>query len=246
MAQLKSLLLTAVVAALGGAYAQHLFTSREHTVATDTKVAGLDNSATNCSQVTYAAERINAKLQKELADLKAKNQQLLTQISTSTQTSAMPQKIAANQSEEQQQLQQQLRELEMEKQLRKANDFTTWLQKSQEADPQFNLNDNLAQRFAKEQRDPQWAEAQENQYRNLFSDTPELAGFALTNSQCKTRQCELTLSVGSLTESDQLVTRMNEVLANNSKSAVILVVADANTGTTKLYISEDPTSFEFN
>lgn len=246
MAQLKNLLLTAVVAALGGAYAQHLFTSPEHTVATDTKVAGLDNSATNCSQVTYAAERINAQLQKELADLKAKNQQLLTQISTSTQTSAMPQKIAANQSEEQQQLQQQLRELEMEKQLRKANDFTTWLQKSQEADPQFNLNDNLAQRFAKEQRDPQWAEAQENQYRNLFSDTPELAGFALTNSQCKTRQCELTLSVGSLTESDQLVTKMNEVLAGNNKSAVILVAADANTGTTKLYISEDPTSFEFN
>lgn len=246
MAQLKSLLLTAVVAALGGAYAQHLFTSPEHTVATDTKVAGLDNSATNCSQVTYAAERINAQLQKELADLKAKNQQLLTQIYTSTQTSAMPQKIAANQSEEQQQLQQQLRELEMEKQLRKANDFTTWLQKSQEADPQFNLNDNLAQRFAKEQRDPQWADAQENQYRNLFSDTPELAGFALTNSQCKTRQCELTLSVGSLTESDQLVTKMNEVLAGNNKSAVILVAADANTGTTKLYISEDPTSFEFN
>ncbi len=246
MAQLKNLLLTAVVAALGGAYAQHLFTSPEHTVATDTKVAGLDNSATNCSQVTYAAERINAQLQKELADLKAKNQQLLTQISTSTQTSAMPQKIAANQSEEQQQLQQQLRELEMEKQLRKANDFTTWLQKSQEADPQFNLNDNLAQRFAKEQRDPQWADAQENQYRNLFSDTPELAGFALTNSQCKTRQCELTLSVGSLTESDQLVTKMNEVLAGNNKSAVILVAADANTGTTKLYISEDPTSFEFN
>lgn len=246
MAQLKSLLLTAVVAALGGAYAQHLFTSPEHTVATDTKVAGLDNSATNCSQVTYAAERINAQLQKELADLKAKNQQLLTQISTSTQTSAMPQKIAANQSEEQQQLQQQLRELEMEKQLRKANDFTTWLQKSQEADPQFNLNDNLAQRFAKEQRDPQWADAQENQYRNLFSDTPELAGFALTNSQCKTRQCELTLSVGSLTESDQLVTKMNEVLAGNNKSTVILVAADANTGTTKLYISEDPTSFEFN
>ena len=246
MAQLKSLLLTAVVAALGGAYAQHLFTPPEHTVATDTKVAGLDNSATNCSQVTYAAERINAQLQKELADLKAKNQQLLTQISTSTQTSAMPQKIAANQSEEQQQLQQQLRELEMEKQLRKANDFTTWLQKSQEADPQFNLNDNLAQRFAKEQRDPQWADAQENQYRNLFSDTPELAGFALTNSQCKTRQCELTLSVGSLTESDQLVTKMNEVLAGNNKSAVILVAADANTGTTKLYISEDPTSFEFN
>lgn len=244
MAQLKSLLLTAVVAALGGAYAQHLFTPLERTVATDTKAAALDNSAANsadnCSQVAYAAERVNAQLQKELADLQAKHQQLLTQ------TSAKPQAIAANQSEAQQQLQQQLRELEMEKQLRKANDFTTWLQKSQEADPEFNLNDTLAQRFAKEQRDPQWADAQENQYRDLFSDTPELAGFALTNSQCKTRQCELTLSVANLTQSDQLVTKMNEVLAGNNKSAMILVAADANTGTTKLYISEDPTSFEFN
>jgi hypothetical protein len=244
MAQLKSLLLTAVVAALGGAYAQHLFTPLERTVATDTKAAALDNSAANsadnCSQVAYAAERINAQLQKELADLQAKHQQLLTQ------TSAKPQAIAANQSEAQQQLQQQLRELEMENQLRKANDFTSWLQKSQETDPQFDLNDTLAQRFANEERDPQWADAQENQYRNLFSDTPELAGFALTNSQCKTRQCELSVSINNLEQSDQLIEKINRVMVSNNQSATIMVAVDPHTGTTRLYISEEPSGFEFN
>lgn len=244
MAQLKSLLLTAVVAALGGAYTQHLFTPLERTVATDTKAAALDNSADNCSQAAYAAERVNAQLQKELADLQAKHQQLLTQ--TSTHTSAKPQAIAANQSEAQQQLQQQLRELEMEKQLRKANDFTSWLQKSQETDPQFNLNDTLAQRFANEERDPQWADAQENQYRNLFSDTPELAGFALTNSQCKTRQCELSVSINNLEQSDQLIEKINRVMISNNQSATIMVAADPHTGTTRLYISEEPSGFEFN
>lgn len=104
----------------------------------------------------------------------------------------------------------------------------------------------LTQHFDSEVRDPQWADQQENSYRNLFSETPELSGFALTNSQCKSSQCELTVSIGNLEQSDQLLEKMNRVFANNNKNAVIVVAADAQSGTTKLYISEDPKSFEFN
>lgn len=163
-----------------------------------------------------------------------------------TQNTAPIIQAAVIPNETQDQLQNQLQQLEMEKQLRIANDFNNRIMQAQHNNPHFNLNDALAQGFKNEQRDPQWADEQENTYRNLFNDTAELADFALRNSQCKKNQCELTVSINSIEQSDQLLEEMKKALAANNKQAVIVIAPDAQAGISRLYLSDDATSFEFN
>lgn len=119
MVQLKTLVGTTVIAALGGAFAGYSLTSPTTATVPPTNV---DNISPQGSQVDYAAQRTNAALTKTIEQLQKEN-------------------------------------------------------------PVFNLNQTLTQHFDSEVRDPQWADQQENSYRNLFSETPELSGFALTNSQ---------------------------------------------------------------
>lgn len=179
MVQLKTLVGTTVIAALGGAFAGYSLTSPTTATVHPTNV---DNISPQGSQVDYAAQRTNAaptttieQLQQENSSLK---KLLAEQHSPEKETPA-----AAISHTTPVELQQQLQQLEMEKYLRKANDFSDWLLKSQQENPDFNLNQTLALHFDNEVRDPQWADQQENSYRNLFSETAELAGFALTNSQ---------------------------------------------------------------
>lgn len=240
MVHIKTLVGTAVIAALGGA-----FTSYSLISPTTTTSGSNNNDSPQGSQIDYAAQRTNTALAETIKQLQQENNRLKKLLAEQhspekeTPTAAISHTTPVE-------LQQQLQQLEMEKHLRKANDFSDWLLKSQQENPDFNLNQTLALHFDNEVRDPQWADQQENSYRNLFSEAAELAGFALTNSQCKSSQCELTVSIGNLEQSDQLLEKMNRVFANNNKNAVIVAAADTQSGTTKLYVSEDPKSFEFN
>lgn len=179
MVQLKTLVGTTVIAALGGAFAGYSLTSPTITTVPPTNV---DNISPQGSQVDYAAQRTNAALTKTIEQLQQENNHLKKLLAgqhspkKATQAAATPHNTPVE-------LQQQLQQLEMEKHLRKANDFSDWLLKTQQENPDFNLNQTLTQHFDSEVRDPQWADQQENSYRNLFSETPELSGFALTDSQ---------------------------------------------------------------
>lgn len=179
MVQLKTLVGTTVIAALGGAFAGYSLTSPTTATVPPTNV---DNISPQVSQVDYAAQRTNAALTKTIEQLQQENNRLKKLLAgqhspkKATQAAATPHNTPVE-------LQQQLQQLEMEKHLRKANDFSDWLLKTQQENPDFNLNQTLAQHFDSEVRDPQWADQQENSYRNLFSETPELSGFALTDSQ---------------------------------------------------------------
>lgn len=244
MVQRKTLIATAILAALSGALASQAFFSAP---------AATNSPATATSNVPYPPQlddstgHTTTALQQTIGQLEQENQRLKKLLAehSDRQAVAAKQSIENTTSTGQQQLQTQLQQLEMEKQLRKASEFSDWVLQAQQENPDFNLNQTLAQNFENEIRDPNWADEQENNYRNLFSETVELADFALKDSQCKSNQCELTVSIGNLEQSDQLLEKMNKVLAANHKNAALVIAADVQTGTSKLYISENPESFEF-
>lgn len=243
MVQRKTLIATAILAALGGALASQVFFSAP--AATDFP-ATISPDAQHNSQLDDSTGHTTTALQQTIGRLQQENQRLKKLLAEhSNQEAAAAKQPNENTAATNQQLQTQLQQLEMEKQLRKASAFSDWVLQAQQENPDFNLNQTLAQQFEHETRDPQWADEQENNYRNLFSESVDLADFALKDSQCKTSQCELTVSIGNLEQSDQLLEKMNKVLAANNKKAALVIAADAQTGTSKLYISENPESFEF-
>lgn len=180
-----------------------------------------------------------ARLQQQIQALHSENRLLVQQLQTQStkpgeqQSSAKP---APNQ-----QLQDQLHALETEKQLRKAEDFSKWIMESQNASAAFNLNKELLHRFEQEPRNPEWAEQQENYYRQLFSDKEALRGFAFRDTQCRSTQCEVTVSISSTEQAQQLLQSMNSTL----QDATILVATDEQRGTCKLYIGSHEKGFEF-
>lgn len=243
MVQLKTLIATAVISALGGAFASQAFWFAPVTTELPENSTGHTDSL--AQHTIEQLQQENQRLKKTLAmHLAQTTKQPTTNNATTTATTTPV--TTTNTSTTEQQLQTQLQQLEMEKQLGKATDFNNWMLQAQEENPDFNLNQTLAQNFNNETRDPVWADAQENHYRDLFIDSAELADFALKDSQCKSSQCELTVSIGNLEQSDQLLEKMNKVFAANNQNIAIVIAADAQTGTSKLYISEDPKSFEFN
>lgn len=87
--------------------------------------------------------------------------------------------------------------LEKEKQQRKAADITDWIVKSHNADSNFELNNELSSRVERENRDIAWAEQQEVNYRQLFSEHPEFQGIALRDAQCRSTKCEITVGTSN-------------------------------------------------
>lgn len=248
MTQVKTLFITISIAALSGALINHFLfplSALTNRLATTSAAPALCHN-----QTEYASAQTTAALQQTIAQLQLENNRLKDLLDEHSSKKD----LLANQinqaptapDENQKQLQKQLQQLEMEKQLRNANDFSSRIMDAQKNNPNFSLNHALAQGFNNEPRDPQWADEQENTYRNLFSATTELAGFALRDSQCKSSQCELTVSISNLEQSDQLLEKINNTLAANNKHAVIVIAPDAQAGISKLYISEDIKSFEFN
>lgn len=242
MVHIKTLLATAIIAALGGALVNPAFFSTP--AASDLAAAAVSDPAPD-TQLQDSAARTIAALQKSIGQLQLENQRLQTLLAGHSQQPTAA-NAAPNPNTTEQQLQAQLQQLEMEQQLQQANQFSDWILNAQQDNPAFNLNQTLAQNFDQELRDPDWADTQEHHYRNLFSDSTELAEFALRDSQCKSRQCELTVSIGSQEQADQLLEKMNRLLAAQNKKAALVVATEPQTGTSKLYISENPKSFEFN
>lgn len=241
--QLKATIIVALTSALAGAYLTHALT--------DAPPPTQENLIATSSPSEYAAERTNEALKKIVIDLQQENMKLKAQLATAKnkEPSTSIESTSQDNPEDrhaQAALHQQIQQLELEKQLKKANELTDWLQKSEQTGAGFDLNTKLAEDFAKEERNPDWADAQENQLRNLFIDSPELAEFALKDSQCKSNQCELTVSISSLEQSDQLLQKINKALSTSGKNAAIIVAADPASATTRLYISEDANHFEFN
>ena len=186
-----------------------------------------------------------AKLQQQIQQLQNENGQLQQQLHAQAITplpTNQTEQPSLGSSSSNQLLRDQLHALEIEKQQRKANDFGNWLMKSQSANSQFNLNDELAHRFEQEARDPIWAEQEENRYQQLFNTQDEFREFALRDAQCRNTQCEITVSTANSEQSYLLLQAINNALQDTE----VLVATDEQRGISKLYINSDKKGFEFN
>lgn len=184
-------------------------------------------------------------LQQQILALQNENRLLLQQLQTQspphtlTQSSQQHTSIS---SETNQLLQDKLHALEMERQLRKANDFGNWVMEAQRSNTRFELNGELSHRFAQENREPVWAEQQEIHFRQLFTNKEELRGFAFRDAECRSTQCEITVSVSNSEQSQQLLRTMSTAL----QDSVVLLAIDEQQGISRLYISSSEKGFEFN
>lgn len=184
-------------------------------------------------------------LQQQILVLQNKNrallQQLQAQSSPHTLAQSSEQQTSVS-SETNQLLQDKLHALEMEQQLRKANDFGNWVMEAQRSNNRFELNSELSHRFAQENREYVWAEQQENHYRQLFSNKEGLRGFAFRDTECRSTQCEVTVSISNSEQSQQLLRTISLAL----QDSVVLLATDEQRGISKLYISRSEKGFEFN
>ena len=238
MSQHQKLILVILVTALGGMWIGYSLDS------TEDKHQDYTSQYASSSATAIDNHALITQLQQQVQQLQSDNRQLLQQL----QAQSTPQSISsalqknATADDAEQQLQNKLQALEMEKQQRKADDFGAWAMDSQKVDSNFDVNSELSQRFAQESRDPVWAEQQENHYQQLFSNQEALRDFALRNAECRSTQCEVTVSVTNSEQSRQLLQTMSRAL----EGSVILVATDEKSSTSKLYIGRDEKSFEFN
>jgi hypothetical protein len=238
LAQQHKLILAILVSALGGMWIGYSLDSGSR----DYKDQRYTSQHATSSAIT--TDTLNTQLQQQIQQLQSDNSQLLQQLQAQStqQTTSSTLQQNAKADDVDQQLHNKLQDLEMEKQQRKADDFGAWAMDSQKANRNFDVNSELSQRFAQESRDPVWAEQQENHYQQLFSNQEELRDFALRNAECRSTQCEVTVSVSNSEQSQQLLQTMSRAL----QGSVVLVATDEKSSTSKLYIGRDEKSFEFN
>lgn len=130
--------------------------------------------------------------------------------------------------------------------LRTSENFSDWLANAHKENGSFNLHEEMQRRFDAETIDHDWAEAQEQEYLTLFSQSPEFAGLALRETQCRTRQCALTISISDIGQANALLEKMTKTLQQKKQYPMIIATPDEQRGITTLYIGKDATSFEFN
>lgn len=130
--------------------------------------------------------------------------------------------------------------------LRTSENFSDWLANAHKENGSFNLHEEMQRRFDAETIDHDWAEAQEQEYLTLFSQSPELAGLALRETQCRTRQCALTISISDIGQANALLEKMTKTLQQKKQHPMIIATPDEQRGITTLYIGKDANSFEFN
>lgn len=181
-------------------------------------------------------------LEEEIKTLQEKNRRLTQQLLQYTSKETPQKKELTENTDHLEQLNSKIDTLEMEKQQRKANDINHWIMEKQKNNEKFNFNSELAQRFEQESINPEWAEQQENYYRQLFSSQDNLRDFALRDTQCRSTQCAVTFSISNAQQSQQLL----HAISNELKNTEVLIATDEIQGVSKLYISSNKKGFEFN
>jgi len=237
MAQHYKFIMPVLIALLGSAWIFHSLKTGKN----ENQNTSNQHIATSSARNTDNNVLVN-QLQQQILALQNENRELLQQLRTQppSHTFIQSEQQTSVSNETNQLLQDKLDALEMEQQLRKANDFGNWIMRSQSTNGQFNLNEELAHRFEQETRDPIWAEQEENRYQQLFRTQDEFREFALRDTQCRNTQCEVTVSTANPEQSHQLLQAINNTL----QGAEVLVVTDEQSGISKLYIGSK--GFEFN
>lgn len=233
MVQNLKIILIAAVSALASAYVV------DH--ANDSKIRTTQQNTENLATKIAELQQKNAQLTLLL------NSKKFTQTITSdtTATTQLPPSFDT-QPTEQPNGQVAVKKLQDEQVLRKSENFGKWLASTNKESADFDLNKEMQRRFDAEAVDPDWAAAEEQEYLSLFSQNPELSGLALRETQCRTQQCVITISITDINQANELVEKMTLVLRQQKKYPMIIAAPDEQQGITRLYIGKNETSFDFN
>lgn len=222
-------------------------------------IAGYVNEQKIDASAQQLRERV-AKLDEELAQLQQNNTQLHLLLGskdfnplTNSKTSSAVQSLNPTQTTEAQPLpikksteSAASTQLQDEQLLLKSESFGKWLANTLKEKGSFNLQAEMQHRFEAETVNHEWAEAQEQEYLTLFDNSPELAGLALRETQCRSQQCALTVSISDINQANTLLEKMTATLKQQNKYPIIIATPDEQRGVTTLYIGKDANSFEFN
>ena len=74
------------------------------------------------------------------------------------------------------------------------------------------LKNKLDEEFSNTKNDLELAEANQAVVQNIFSSNPDLSGFALTNTECKSSQCRLSVAITDISASNQLMQNLSKVI----------------------------------
>ncbi|MEN0039091.1 MAG: hypothetical protein AAGC78_18580 [Cellvibrio sp.] len=230
MTQLIKISLIAIASAIAGAYAMH-------------HLYPIDNADTQ-----------NHEQHKALQQLQSENDQLRALISqqqyTAEHTPSVAKKINLPQNDaapiDAHQLDNSDAESHPSEQPMAENEFSRWMTQANKASTNFDLGAEMQRRFEAEPIDQQWAEKQEQEYLSLFTENKELAGVAFRDSQCRSKQCAISIGITDIEQANQLVEKVSSALQAQKKYSLIVAAPDPQQGVTKLYIGKDAQSFGFN
>lgn len=146
---------------------------------------------------------------------------------------------------QEQALRDELAQLQANYNERTSKSFAKWIREESQASKNFNLREAMQERFNAEPIDATWSENQENKYMHLFAQNQKLAGYALTATECRSSQCELTISVTNTDQANQLLEDIANSLKEQNQFPFIIAAPDQQRGNTKIYVAKAADSFEF-
>lgn len=182
-------------------------------------------------------------LQTRVRELESQNQLLahqLQQRSTLTSQASGPQS-GARQSEMRPVTEQQIMEEQAaantETALQSsAEEFRTWLGQQTQNTPGFNLQSTMQKRFDKEAIDRDWASGEQSRIFNEFSTNPKLAEFALTNAECRSNSCQLTLAINDIEQANQMSLALAQALGDQTHPGQLIVTPDIKNNRAQVYL----------
>ncbi len=127
----------------------------------------------------------------------------------------------------------------------RAEDFQRWLLDSYNQKPEFNLATEMQLRFEAEDVVPAWSQQQEQLLRSQFSNNSELAGAALTDVQCRSTQCQITIAVTDLAQANSWVNQTAKALNLAAGQKMIIATPNLAKNITALYIDMGSGGFNF-
>ncbi|MES2674365.1 MAG: hypothetical protein V4660_08995 [Pseudomonadota bacterium] len=101
------------------------------------------------------------------------------------------------------------------------------------------LKSKLDEEFSIAKNDLETAEVNQAVVHNVFSNNPDLSGIALTNAECKSNQCRLSIAIADASASNQLMQTLSKVFNGADarfSTAAILNSPDIKNNKITLYV----------
>lgn len=112
-----------------------------------------------------------------------------------------------------------------------------WLLDGYAKSRNFDPGETMQKKFDEEPVDFTWAEEQENNLISTFSSNPELAGFALLDTKCKSSLCQVSVSFTDAEQANKIATQVSQTISSLDKYTSVVASPNAQTKITTLYVA---------